>query len=944
MWQECKLLERDREIELLRQSLERARRGVGGLVMVEGEQGTGKSSLLQHARAEADGQAFQVLNARGSVLEQGFSWAVVRQLFEHQRVDRAGEALEEADAETPPLSLPSQVNSDGATTQGEREEGEDALYSLLQGMYGICRDASLRSPQLLLVDDAQWIDTESARFINYLVNRLENHKILVVLAVTRGAHEPVQDLLMAVCGSPVAVLTRLAPLSKEAVRRRITERLGSGVHDGVLHACFDLTEGNPLHLAELLDQMIGLGLTPDESSIPEILLLTPARISWHMRSRLRDLPPTAEVLASAIAVLNGHAEPQHCAQVSGLDEAEMFDAAGCLREADVLRPGMPYRFRRAAMRQVVYSHMSPRDRGSAHRRSARSLQTAGAQVSEVAEHLVRTDPAGDPWAVTVLRSASRGAMLGGDPRAAIRYLRHALAEPLSEQPQPAILAQLGSAELRAHRPSAVDRLVEAQCKVEELESGSAVRADLGVALAASARYEEALAVLCQDQNSASGQVRALASVLSRLIPGELRRRVTPAVVPGTRTLRSHAAAEALTRGLHVRRVRGLAAAALADGDLATDHDTELTSASIAAWTLAQCDDLGTAEQALDEHMRRAAARGQLLTVNTAQSLRARVLYDTGRLEEAERTARVVLRHQSATSLRPACVPLAAAVLVHCLIDTGRPEKAADFLDRTGLAGQLPEAAMFVPLRVARGRLSIRLARFGAGLAEIIDCRDLAARQGWWYPSAICEYLSDAVRALIRSGESAAAAELALGELERARAFGAARPLAVALRTYGELKGGAEGLVLVEEAHRLLDGLPDAVERARTLVALGSVLRRAGQRSAARRRLDAGRELAQKIGAAELEAEARSELRLAGARPTRSGSSASMPLTPAEERVAQKAATGLSNREIAQALFVTVKTVEWHLSQTYAKLGIAKRSELSDALSGATCIEDSPRRA
>ncbi|MET9974382.1 helix-turn-helix transcriptional regulator [Streptomyces microflavus] len=938
------MLERDREIGLLRQSLERARRGVGGLVMVEGEQGTGKSSLLQHARAEADGQAFQVLNARGSTLEQGFSWAVVRQLFEHQPVDRAERALEERVAETPPLSLLPQLNSDSATTQGESEDGGDALYSLLQGIYGICRDASLTSPLLLLVDDAQWIDTESARFINYLVNRLENHKILVVLAVTCGAHEPVQDLLMAVCGSPVAALTRLAPLSKEAVRRRITERLGRDVHDGVLRACFDLTEGNPLHLAELLDQMIGLGLTPDESSIPEILLLTPARISWHMRSRLRALPPTAEVLASAIAVLNGHAEPQHCAQVSGLDEAEMFDAAGCLRDADVLRPGMPYRFRRAAMRQVVYSHMSPRDRGSAHRRSARSLQTAGAQVSEVAEHLVRTDPAGDPWAVTVLRSASRGAMLGGDPRAAIRYLRHALAEPLSEQPQPAILAQLGSAELRAHRPSAVDRLVEAQCKVEELESGSAVRADLGVALAASARYEEALAVLSQDQNSASGQVRALASVLSRLIPGELRRRVTPVVVPGTRALRAHAAAEALSRGLHVRRVRRLAAAALADGDLATDHDTELTSSSIAAWTLAQCDDLSAAERALEEHMRRAAACGQLLTVDTAQSLRARVLYDTGRLEEAEQTARVVLRHQSATSLRPACVPLAAAVLVHCLIDTGRPEEAAAFLDRTGLTGQLPEAAMFVPLSVARGRLSIRLARFGAGLAEIVDCRDLAARQGWWYPSAICEYLSDSVRALVRSGEPAAAAELALGELERARAFGAARPLAVALRTYGELKGGAEGLVLVEEAHRLLDGLPDSVERARTLVALGSVLRRAGQRSAARRRLDAGRELAQKVGATELEAEARSELRLAGARPTRSGSSASVPLTPAEERVAQRAATGLSNREIAQALFVTVKTVEWHLSQTYAKLGIAKRSELSDALSGATCIEDSSRRA
>jgi DNA-binding CsgD family transcriptional regulator len=363
----------------------------------------------------------------------------------------------------------------------------------------------------------------------------------------------------------------------------------------------------------------------------------------------------------------------------------------------------------------------------------------------------------------------------------------------------------------------------------------------------------------------------------------------------------------------------------------TAYDVDLASPALAAWTLAQCDDLGNAERALADIARQAASLGQPLATATAESLRARVLYDTGRLREAETVAREAMRYQSATSLRPACVPLAAAVLVHCLIDTDRPAEAEELLDRTGLESQVPASALFIPLRIARARLHIRLERFEAGLGELVACRELASRRGWLYPTAICEVLPDGVRAVAQVEGPRAARRFALEELGRARAFGAPRPLAVALRTYGELGGGAEGLALMEEADGLLSGLPDMLERARTSIALGSALRRAGQRSEARQRLTSGMELAHDIGATALDRVARSELRLAGVRLARAGVRSCETLTPAEERVAQKAAEGLSNREIAQALFVTVKTVEWHLSQAYAKLGIGRRSELPHAL-------------
>ncbi|MCD9899105.1 DUF2791 family P-loop domain-containing protein [Streptomyces sp. MT29] len=938
MWRDCGLVQREREIDLLDDSLRRAREGAGRLVLVEGEQGSGKTSLLQALRGTAEERGFRVLRACGSELESDFSWAVLRQLF----CDAAGGERSAAVRGNPEVATVEKILSSCGAEGDMLGPVRTNLHPIFRKMFRICREISADEPLLLMIDDAQWGDVESTRFITYLANRIEDYGILIVLTATCAKRGPISDLLMTASARPSASFHRLSPLTMEGARLQIVERVGHEVPESVLRTCFELTEGNPLHLAELLDEIIGQGLEPDEAAVPEISLITPVRVSWNVGSRLRKLPANAAALAEAIAVLDDQAEPRHCVGVTGLGEAELLDAAGCLRDADVLRPGTPYRFRRPVVRQVTYAQMSPQDRGSAHRRSARTLQAAGASPREVAEHLVRTDPVGDTWTVSVLHSASSGAMKEGEPNAAIRYLRHALAETLCEEREVATLARLGSAELRAHDPSAIERLREAKTRVGEPEGRRSVRIELGVALAASARYEEALTLLGQDREQTPEDTRAFAAVLSRLAPA-LSERTHTSFAPSAGR-RSRAAVEALSRRAPLRRVRRLASAALSASEREALHDTGVTSAAIAAWTLAECDELAGAESALDDQLRRATRAGQLLTVDTVRSLRARVLYSSGRLAEAEATARSVLRHQRATSLRPLSVPLAAAVLVHCLIDTCRPEEAEAFLGKTGLSRELPEAAMFLPLRAARGRLRIRLERFDDGLADIHRCRELVARHGWWHPSAVCDYLSDGVRAMVRSDGSERAIDLVMDELDRARAFGAARPLAVALRTYGELKGGARGIALIEQAQDMLAGLPDTLEHARTLIALGSARRRAGQRSEARRRLTAAMDLAGSIGAVALEHEARQELRLAGSRSVRGEAAAPAPLTPAEERVAWQAVKGLSNREIAQALFVTVKTVEWHLSQTYAKLGIGRRSELSDALDTASVAESTVRSA
>jgi DNA-binding NarL/FixJ family response regulator len=156
---------------------------------------------------------------------------------------------------------------------------------------------------------------------------------------------------------------------------------------------------------------------------------------------------------------------------------------------------------------------------------------------------------------------------------------------------------------------------------------------------------------------------------------------------------------------------------------------------------------------------------------------------------------------------------------------------------------------------------------------------------------------------------------------------------VALRAAGLAEGGKEGLALLREAVEVLSDSPAKLEQAKARTDLGAALRRGNRRSQAREQLRRAVELATICGAAPLAARAETELLGTGARPRRIALSGVESLTPSERRVAEMAVEGLTNREIAQTLFVTPKTVEVHLSSAYRKLGIASRSQLAGALAG-----------
>ena len=172
------------------------------------------------------------------------------------------------------------------------------------------------------------------------------------------------------------------------------------------------------------------------------------------------------------------------------------------------------------------------------------------------------------------------------------------------------------------------------------------------------------------------------------------------------------------------------------------------------------------------------------------------------------------------------------------------------------------------------------------------------------------------------------------DLELARQAGLPRPAGVALRTRGMLTGGRPGLDDLREAAEVLASCGAELEHARALVELGAALRRSNQRTAAREPLREGLDLAYRCGAGRLAQRATDELRATGARPRRASLTGLEALTPSERRVAELAAGGMSNPEIAQAVFVTLNTVEGHLRRVYQKLSVGSRTQLPAALRSA----------
>jgi DNA-binding CsgD family transcriptional regulator len=216
------------------------------------------------------------------------------------------------------------------------------------------------------------------------------------------------------------------------------------------------------------------------------------------------------------------------------------------------------------------------------------------------------------------------------------------------------------------------------------------------------------------------------------------------------------------------------------------------------------------------------------------------------------------------------------------------------------------------------------------LDTFLECGESCERSLITNPSVLA-WRSGAALAAARLGELDQARELAETELGWATDFGTPRAIGVSRRTLALVLGGDESIDMLREARAAFESCTARLEHARTLVELGAALRRAGSRRDARGPLKEALDMAHGCGAVAIAQRARDELAAAGARPRRVELTGVDSLTPSERRISAMASEGLSNPQIAQALFLTRRTVEMHLTNAYRKLDIGSRRELPAVL-------------
>jgi DNA-binding CsgD family transcriptional regulator len=559
--------------------------------------------------------------------------------------------------------------------------------------------------------------------------------------------------------------------------------------------------------------------------------------------------------------------------------------------------------------------------------------------------LLATDPAGDDGVVDSLLSAARTATANGAPDSAVAYLRRALAEPPSERLRPDLLLELGFAESYAGDPQAAAHLEAALDIAPATTAQVSITLALGRMLQINGRNRESLEVFDRTRARLGATDKSAALTLEGAALGAAQFDAETAEGAAQRIARLRQLAEeepdvpssifgmlAVAAGTANEPADAVARLALR----ALDGAPKLLPEAVdrPPFFYHACNALAFAERyeealsRFNEALTDARRLGSLPHVLALSCYRALHHLRIGNLADAEADARVALE----TGPRPPSIHagVAVAALLQTLAERGELNAAEAADQRYRLAEQFPTTMQAGWLLAARGRLRLAELRPAAALGDLLAVGDLFARLRILSPS-IASWRSDAALAYLALGARAEAKALAAEEVALAQAFNGPRTLGIALRAAGLAEGGRRGIELLRRAVRVLDGSGARLEHARAMADLGAALRRGGRRAESRDVLRRALHLAHRRGAFALTERARTELVAAGGRPRRLVLSGLDSLTPSERRAAQLAAAGLSNREIAQNLFITARTVEGHLTHAYQKLAITSREQLSAAL-------------
>lgn len=945
------LLERGAELDGLAAQLTAARAAAGSVTLLEAPAGQGKTALLRVLRADAAEAGMRVLTATGAPLERDFAFGIVRQLFDAKLHQADAERREQLFAGAAALAEPVFGAAPGA-------EQTDPAHSTLYGLYWLAVNLAAERPLLIAVDDAHWADAPSLRFLDALARRVEDLPVLLAVAARPAEPGAEQALLDGLATAPATRLLRPPPLSPDGVGALVRSRIDADPE--FVAACFETTSGNPLLLTELLRAAPFEGRADEAEAVRTTV---PGTVARTVTARIRRLSPGALAVARATAVLGDATSVRRVAALSELSDEQAAAELEVLARADLIDPGEG-RFVHPMVQEVVEADLGT-ERSRLHRRAARLLADEGALDGVVATHLLAAEPENDPWAASVLAAAGRRALAEGAPDVALRLLRRCSpADPgvllslglaqfrTSEDPLPALdaAAASGSPEITAQatriaasalvlrsEPRAAAARLRAALEIAPPELAGELEDQLVEALAyRDDDAEEYLRVV--EDHSDSGRPTVLCHLAhARAMAGEPRSEVVPAwrrAFADTRVfarlgVERFAALWSIEALLAVEAPTEAAEATRALTDL-TDRAGSRSSAGAAAWMEARWE-------RRFGHLRRAEdlarhglelARGELIPELAIGTTLAGVLLDRGDTAGAREALAGIPEPGPTDSIFGLW-----AVRARVMLADGDPEAALAALERQETADTARR--WLIGLREDSHALRVRLLAAVGREDEARAHADLEIANARARETAGAEAVLLLARAALPAAQGAGRGGAAARGETSARGGAATRGEASAggaPAARGE--AGAQGDATFADLEAAVEAArrsPLPLVHATALADLGSALRRAGRRADARTPLREARDLAHRCGATGLEAQVHEELVVAGARPQRLAFSGVDALTASERRVAELAVRGLRNREIAEALFVSLKTVEVHLGRAYTKLGIKGRSQLPDAL-------------
>jgi DNA-binding CsgD family transcriptional regulator len=874
------------------------------VLLIAGEPGIGKTILWEAGLEAARGRSQRVLAHRAVEPEAKLAFTALSDLI--------GETIDEAlSSLSPPrrraLEVALLLEEPGAEAPDPR--------AIALAFLDILQMLAASGPILLAVDDLQWVDPASAQVLQFALRRLEDEPVAALATVRTEAAFTLRG----------AARLSLGPLSLGALHHLLKGRLELDLPRPELVRLREMTAGNPFFALE-----VGRELRRAEARLaPGQPLPVPANLKQLIGGRLARLSEeTREVLLSASAL----ARPTAGALEDVHGEAARAALEEAARAGVVELDGSGVVFAHPLLASVCYEEAPVWRRRGAHARLAEVVM----DVEERARHLALAAEGPDPAAAAALEAAAEHAAARGATAAA------------------AELAELVPRESRyrlrtAHFHRLAGNRERAGAILEELlaeVSAGRERADVLFALASLRRGDlREITRLCEEAVRDAGDDDARAAEISaflswmKLLAGDVRGALADARA---------GLAKAETARDDVLLARAIARVAMAEtwgcaitaGLVERGVEIEQTldrrlefheSPTIAlARRLICLSELERARSLLVGEEAKAAARGD-------EGTRAHVLFHRALLEWFGGRWSDALAHAAAglelaeqlgdEQLRGMFLNVRATVYASLGDERARSEAE----EAIAISRAVSDAVFPVWDLAALGHLELSRGNLRAADEYLRPLPAHLVALGWDDPTD--QVWPDAIETLIGLGELDDARSLLELFEERAQRLGGAWPLAAAARCRGLLAAaGGDIAAAFESLSRSLaehERAESPFERARTLLALGSVRRRAKQKRAAREALEEAIAAFEQLGARLWAERAREELaRVSGRRPSASE------LTETEERVARLAAQGLSNKEIAAALFVTVHTVEAHLVHVYRKLAIRSRSELAARLAEA----------